>query len=211
MPSAMSLGRDNRIARRYGSLLDPWGDRPAFAWLESYSRHRSLRGSENRLGPTRVATRSPSTPSAFRPSPSLTAIARPIRTSFMWWSGLSLVPMAWQWTSRSFLTIPAPLRRMVSGASLAPGRGDSVVDGLMQREQRRFLQSGTSACARGRRAGFLIVRLLFDGRAFSMEIGQAERTGGSVSSPASPYCARRLVLMFAQQMDSTFLVMQYVR
>ena len=30
MPSAMSLGRDNRIARRYGSLLDPWGDRPAF-------------------------------------------------------------------------------------------------------------------------------------------------------------------------------------
>src|SRR5215468_12745156 len=27
MPSAMSLGRDNRIARRYGSLLDPWGDR----------------------------------------------------------------------------------------------------------------------------------------------------------------------------------------
>ena len=33
MPSAMSLGRDNRIARRYGSLLDPWGDRTSVSLI----------------------------------------------------------------------------------------------------------------------------------------------------------------------------------
>ena len=67
---------------------------------------------------------------------------------------------------------------MVSGASLAPGRDAPVVDGLMQREQRRFLQSGTGAGARGRRAGFLIARFRFDDPAFSRAIGRrAERTG----------------------------------
>src|SRR3989442_1521833 len=75
---------------------------------------------------------------------------------------------------------------MVSGASLAPGRDDPVVDGLMQREQWRFLQSGTGACARGRGTGFLIARFSFDGPAFSRAIGrQTERIGNG----AQPFYA----------------------
>jgi hypothetical protein len=61
MPSAMNLGRDNRIARRYGSLLDPWGDRPAFPCVALVT-HRApppgtpLRVKGCRAGPVTGAT-----------------------------------------------------------------------------------------------------------------------------------------------------------
>jgi hypothetical protein len=75
---------------------------------------------------------------------------------------------------------------VVSGASLASARDYPVLDGVMQRKQRRLLQSRTGACARGRRAGFLIARFPFDAPAFSRSTGrQAERTGGVRSMPVA--------------------------
>jgi hypothetical protein len=96
--------------------------------------------------------------------------------------------------------------------SVAPGRHDSVVDGRMQRGQRRFLQSGTSACTRGRRVGFLIARFLFDGPGLLEGDRTVSRTDRRVGKLAGFTLPREpVVLMSAQQMDSTFLVMQYVR